>query len=64
MKLKNGSGEGRHNLVTLNRTDARKPIGAGFFDYVRLYVHIHGFNIEAEGSGVKITEIRSFDMNG
>ena len=64
LKLKNGSGEGKHNLVTLNRTDARKPIGAGFFDYVRLYVHIHGFNIEAEGSGVKITEIRSFDMNG
>jgi hypothetical protein len=64
LKLKNASGEGRHNMVTLNRTDPRKPIAGGFFDYVRLYVHIHGFLIEAEGSGVKITEIRSFDMNG
>ena len=64
LKLKNSSGEGIHNMVTLNRTDERKPVGAGFFDYVRLFVHIHGFNIEAEGSGIKITEIRSFDMNG
>jgi hypothetical protein len=68
-KMPNGAGEGRHVFVSLNRLHADKPIGTGFFDTVRAYLHYHGMIFEAidpsnPEAGTKLTETRAWDMNG
>ena len=68
-KIRDGSGEGRHVLCSLNRVHNSKPIGTGFFDLVRAFIHVHGMQIEAidpanPSAGVRLQELRSFDMNG
>lgn len=68
-KIPNGAGEGRNVFVSLNRLHPDKPIGTGFFDTVRAYLHYHGMIFEAidpsnPEAGTKLTETRAWDMNG
>lgn len=68
-KIPNGAGEGKHLFASLNRVHPEKPIGTGFFDTVRAYLHYHGIVFEAidpsnPDAGTKLTETRAWDMNG
>ena len=38
-KIPNGAGEGRNLICGLNRTHPNKPVGTGFFDLVRMFIH-------------------------
>ena len=33
-------------------------------EYVRLHLHFHGVKVEKAGDGVKLTEVRHFDLSG
>ena len=53
----------------LNRVHPNKPVGAGFFDLVRMFVHFQGIIIEPMDAsnpslGTKLTQVTAFDLNG
>uniref|UniRef100_A0A7S3FXL6 START domain-containing protein n=1 Tax=Strombidium rassoulzadegani TaxID=1082188 RepID=A0A7S3FXL6_9SPIT len=64
--LKNGLGDGKHIQVMKSAEHPNHPVKSGMFADVRGTIVIYGTKIEKnpKGSGVLLTESRSFKMNG
>ena len=64
--IPNGFGEGKHVNIAGSIEHEKKPIGGGFFDYVRGQLHLMSIVVDKnpDGNGTRCIEIRNIDMMG
>ena len=64
--MHNGFGQDKHVNVACSVEHPSKPIGTGYFDYVRAQANLITAVVEKNpnGDGTKYTEIREVDLKG